>query len=167
MSPYAETLARIERDVGVPFARGSAAEQDALARFRAFFGVFAVDKVERLLDSTYAEDVWFDDTLKTVEGRGALGHYLRESAAAVEDCRVEIDDETSNARGDYYLRWRMMIRFRRFARGRDTWSIGMSHLRFNGEGLVLMQQDYWNAASGLYQHIPLLGAGIRAIQRRL
>lgn len=166
-STYGETLDRIQREIGIPFAVGSNAERDALGRFRAFFGIFAPDKVDRLLNQTYAENVWFDDTLKTVEGRAALGHYLRESAAAVEACTVAIDDETSNGRGDYYLRWRMMIRFKRFARGRDTWSIGMSHLRFDGSGQVLMQQDYWNAAHGLYQHIPLLGAGIRAIQRRL
>lgn len=167
MTTYAEALARIEREVGAPLAPGGRAERDALARFRAFFGTFAPDKVERLLDSTYAKDVWFDDTLKTIEGRAALGPYLHESASAVEACRVEIDDEVANGRGDYYLRWRMMIRFKRFARGRDTWSVGMSHLRFDAEGRVRLQQDYWNAAAGLYQYVPLLGAGIRAIQRRL
>jgi hypothetical protein len=167
MTRYAEALARIEREVGIPFPPGSEAEAEALARFRAFFGTFSPDRVARLLEATYAEDVWFDDTLKTVEGRAALGHYLHESASAVEDCRVSIDDEVTNGRGDYYLRWRMMIRFKRLARGRDTWSIGMSHLRFDRDGRVLLQQDYWNAAAGLYQYVPLLGAGIRAIQRRL
>lgn len=167
MTTYAEALARIERDVGAPLAPGSSAEREALARFRTFFATFAPDKVERLLEATYAADVWFDDTLKTIEGRDALGAYLHESASAVEACRVEIDDGVANGRGDYYLRWRMMIRFKRLARGRDTWSIGMSHLRFDADGRVRLQQDYWNAAAGLYQYVPLLGAGIRAVQRRL
>jgi hypothetical protein len=61
----------------------------------------------------------------------------------------------------------MMIRFKRFAGGRETWSIGMSHIRMDAHGLVVYHQDYWNAADGLFQHIPILGSAIRAIKRRL
>jgi hypothetical protein len=32
---------------------------------------------------------------------------------------------------------------------------------------VAYHQDYWNAADGLYQHVPLLGWMIRAIRRRV
>jgi hypothetical protein len=43
----------------------------------------------------------------------------------------------------------------------------MSHLRFDADGRVALHHDFWNAAEGLYQYVPVLGAGIRAIQRRL
>lgn len=148
-------------------AAGSSEEQQALDRFAAFFSSFAADRIEPLLPATYAADVYFNDTLKTVRGRDALAHYLAESAAAVEACRVEILDTTRNAHGEYLVRWKMMIRFKRFRRGVDTWSLGMSHLRFDAQGLVVYHQDYWNAADGLYEHIPLLGGMIRAIKRRL
>ena len=126
-----------------------------------------LDRVERLLPETYAEDVWFNDTLKTIKGRDTLGHYLAESAAAVENCRVEIEEITRTAHDEHLLRWRMMIRFKKLRRGVDTWSIGLSHLRFNADGLVVYHQDYWNAADGLYEHVPLLGSLIRALKRRL
>lgn len=148
-------------------AAGSSEEQQALDRFAAFFSSFTADRLERLLPATYAADVYFNDTLKTVRGRDALAHYLAESAAAVEACRVEILDTTRNAHGEYLVRWKMMIRFKRFRRGVDTWSLGMSHLRFDAQGLVVYHQDYWNAADGLYEHIPLLGGMIRAIKKRL
>jgi hypothetical protein len=164
---YLEALDAVRRRHGSPLAAGSAAEADALARFRAFFASFSPDKVDRLLDATYAEDVWFNDTLKTVAGRAALAPYLRESAHAVEDCRVEVHEIVGNGAGDYYARWSMMIRFKRFHRGHDTHSIGMSHLRFDAAGRVVLHQDFWNAADALYQYVPLLGAGIRAIKRRL
>jgi hypothetical protein len=160
-------LDRIRRAHGAPLARGSAAEAEALARFGRFFSDFSGDRIEKLLPETYAEDVVFDDTLKTVRGRDALAHYLTESASAVDSCAVQILDHAANDGGDYFLRWRMMIRFRRFRRGQDTWSIGMSHLRFDAEGRVVYHQDYWNAADGLFQHIPLVGHLIRAIKRRL
>lgn len=146
---------------------GSAAEAEALARFARFFSSFAPDRVDKLVPETYADDVYFNDTLKAIEGRAALSHYLRESAGAVEACRVEIQETTRTANDEHLVRWSMMIRFRKLRRGVDTWTVGMSHLRFDAGGRVVYQQDYWNAAEGIYQHVPVLGTMIRAIQRRL
>lgn len=150
-----------------PPAAGSAGETEALAAFAAFFSSFAPGRVDSMLAQTYASDVYFNDTLKAVRGLDALRHYLGESAEAVEDCRVAIHETTRTAHDEHLVRWTMMIRFKRFKRGVDTYSIGVSHLRFNAEGHVVYHQDYWNAADGLYQHVPVLGAAIRAIQNRL
>lgn len=149
------------------FERGSERERAALAQFARFFSDFSPDKVEKLIDQTYAADVWFNDTLKTLHGREALRTYLRHSAEAVQSCRVQILDTLSNDSGDYFLRWTMVIRFRRFKPGVDTQTIGMSHLRFNGDGRVVLHQDYWDSTAGLFEHVPLLGFGIRAIKRRV
>jgi hypothetical protein len=148
-------------------AADSTAETEALARFAAFFQSFSPDRVERLLPETYAEDVYFNDTLKAIRGRSALIHYLADSAAAVEDCRVRVLSTTRTEEGEHLLRWQMVIRFKRFRRGLDTETVGMSHLRFDAQGRVVYHQDYWNAADGLYEHIPLLGSLIRMIKRRL
>ncbi|HWS25201.1 MAG TPA: nuclear transport factor 2 family protein [Xanthomonadales bacterium] len=167
MMEYLDVLERCRRQLPLAFERGSVAESDALARFARFFSDFSPDKVERLVDQTYAADVWFNDTLKTLHGRDALRSYLKHSAQAVQSCRVEILDTLSNDRGDYYVRWTMVIRFKRFKPGEDTQTIGMSHLRFDRDGLVRLHQDYWDSSAGLFEHIPLLGAAIRAIKRRV
>ena len=60
-----------------------------------------------------------------------------------------------------------LIRFKRFKKGRDTWTVGMSHLRFNAQGLVVYHQDYWNATDGIFRHIPILGNMINAVIKRL
>lgn len=146
---------------------GSAREQEALARFTGFFSHLSVDAVSTRARDTYAEDVYFNDTLKTVRGLDNLVEYLRDSAEATEDVRVEILETTRTDAGDYLVRWKMMIRFKKFAKGQDTWSIGMSHLRFDGDGRVVYQQDYWDAATGLFEHVPLLGHGIQAIKKRV
>ncbi len=164
---YDDALTQARAACPLPFAPGSAAEEAALARFARFFSDFSPAKVASLLDDTYAEHLYFHDTLKFIGSREALREYLGHSAAAVESCVVRIDEVMGNGRGDYYLRWAMRIRFRRFARGRDTDSIGMSHLRFDADGRVIFHQDFWNAAEGLFQYVPLLGWMIRAIQRRL
>ena len=162
-----EALEQLRREQAEVPAPGSPAEQQALARFAEFFSSFSPDRVERLLPQTYAENVYFNDTLKSIRGRKALAHYLAESAAAVDDCRVEIVSSSPVQAGEFFLRWKMMIRFKRFRRGVETWSIGASHLRFDADGRVTYHQDYWNAADGLFQHVPVLGWMIRAIKRRL
>lgn len=164
---YLTVLARLKRELPIPFDRGSAAETAALANFGRFFSDFSPAKVDKLVDLTYANDVWFNDTLKTIEGRDALRKYLRHSAEAVESCRVEILDTLSNATSDYFVRWTMFIRFKRFKPKEETQTIGMSHLRFNRDGLAVLHQDYWDATAGIFEHVPVLGAAIRAIKRRV
>jgi len=165
-----ETLTELERkrrEHPAPPSAGSAAESEALACFGKFFEDFSPDRIEKLLPDTYAEDIYFNDTLKAVSGRGALAHYLAGSAGAVEDCRVQVLSTTRTSEGEHLLRWRMSIRFKRLRRGVDTETVGLSHLRFGADGKVVYQQDYWNAADGIYEHIPVLGSLIRLIKRRL
>jgi len=148
-------------------AAGSADETAAIANFKTFFSSFAADRIEKLLPATYASDIYFNDTLKTIRGVEDLAHYLKESADAVDACHVEVIEVTRTQHGDHYFRWKMMIRFKRFKKGRDTWTVGMSHLRFNAQGLVVYHQDYWNATDGIFRHIPILGNMINAVIKRL
>jgi hypothetical protein len=135
-------------------AAGSADEIAAVENFRHFFSSFAADRIEKLLPKTYAQDTYFNDTLKTIQG-------------IVEACTVEVLDVTRNEHGEHLVRWKMMIRFKRFKKGQDTWTVGMSHLRFNAQGLVQYHQDYWNATDGIFRHIPVLGYMIEKIIARL
>ena len=146
---------------------GSDVELAAIENFKTFFSSFAADRIENLLPATYAPDIYFNDTLKTINGIENLAHYLKESAEAVDECRVEVIEVSRTTHGDHYFRWKMMIRFKRFNKGRDTWTIGMSHLRFNAQGLVVYHQDYWNATDGIFRHIPILGNMINAVIKRL
>ena len=146
---------------------GSDVESVAIENFKTFFSSFAADRIENLLPATYAADIYFNDTLKTINGIENLAHYLKESAEAVDECRVEVIEVSRTTHGDHYFRWKMMIRFKRFNKGRDTWTVGMSHLRFNAQGLVVYHQDYWNATDGIFRHIPILGNMINAVIKRL
>jgi hypothetical protein len=148
-------------------ARGSAEETTALARFQTFFADFSPQKIDVLLDSTYSENAWFNDTLKTIRGREAMRGYLRHSAEAVQSCVVDVKESLCNNTGDYFVRWVMTIRFKRFKKGQDTTTIGMSHLRFNSEGKVCFHQDYWDSTAGIFEHVPVLGWMIGKIKARL
>ena len=69
--------------------------------------------------------------------------------------------------GNYYFRWQMTIRFKRLARGEEQRSIGMTHVRFDPEGKVVLHQDFWDSAAGLFEHVPVLGWMLRRVKQRL
>ncbi len=148
------------------FAPGSAEEAKAIKSFTDFFTVLSEDGVRSKAAKVYAKDAYFNDTLRELHGSAAIEPYLMRSAQAVDSCTVDIIDVTSN-KGEYYFRWVMKINFKRFKRGETQTSIGITHIRFNKDGQVAFHQDYWDAAAGLFEKIPVLGSAIRGIKSRL
>ena len=61
------------------------------------------------------------------------------------------------------LGWNFHLRLR----GRDIVVRGVSHLRFDAGGKVVVHRDYWDPAEELYAHLPLIGSLMRALQRKL
>ena len=147
-------------------ASATAAQNAAIERFKAFFGDLNEDRVKNNIRSVYAPEVWFNDTLKSIRGVDALEHYLVETARSVDSCKVDVDEVVASPNG-VYVRWRMHIRFKKFRRGETQSSIGVTLLRFDKEGRVAYHQDYWDSGANLFEKVPVLGAGIRAVKRRL
>lgn len=78
---------------------------------------------------------------------------------------LEIDDIASTDKG-HYLRWTMKFAAPKLAKGQEIVSVGMSHLIFDDEGKILLHQDFWDSSSNLFEHIPLVGGGIRMVKKR-
>ena len=68
---------------------------------------------------------------------------------------------------DVYLRWTMNVNLKRDKPDRVDRAIGMSHLRFNDEGKVIFQQDYWDPTDVLYRRIPVANWLIGKVKERL
>lgn len=145
---------------------GSAAAQAALDRFTTFFGALTEDSVRSTIRDVYAADVFFNDTLKTVVGIDALEEYLAATARAAESVTVRFDDVVES-RGDTYVRWTMDVRLKRFKRGQTLRSVGMTHLRFDADGRVVLHKDFWDAAGGFFEHLPVVGRMIRWIKSQV
>jgi hypothetical protein len=60
----------------------------------------------------------------------------------------------------------MQARFTPVRREVISDTLGVTHIRFNAQGEVVLHQDFWDSGLGFYSHIPVLGAGVRAIGRR-
>jgi len=51
--------------------------------------------------------------------------------------------------------------------GRARLVRGVSHLRLASDGRIAWHRDYWDAAGELYETVPVLGAVMRFLRRRL
>jgi len=161
---YQQVLARTaEAETLEP---GSEAEAAALERLRAFFSPLSEQGVRAMAGQVYAPDAFLNDTLKTVVGGAAIEEYFVETARRTRHVSVEFLDVARSGR-DYYLRWSMTVEADRLNGGRPLVSQGMSHMRFDPQGRVVLHQDYWDSAAGLFEHLPLLGRLIRAVKARI
>jgi steroid delta-isomerase len=61
----------------------------------------------------------------------------------------------------------MTLEKRSLNRGVPVRIPGVSHFRFDARGRVLVQRDFWNTGSGLYERIPVLGWLIRRVRSRI
>ena len=129
-------------------------------------GNFSEENIKGKVAAVYADDLFFNDTVKTVRRAAELEAYLLETAEMLVHGSVEYEDVVESGE-DVYVRWRMVYQSKKLAKHQDIVTIGMSHLRFNEEGKVILHQDFWDSTRGIFEHVPVIGSGIRAIKKRL
>lgn len=135
-----------------------------LARFEAAFEDLTAPDAEAAVQAVYADRVHFNDTLITLESGAEVAAYMGETGKRVSNCRVIVEHALRDG-PDVFVRWTMHFESKAYGIGIDSKSVGMTHLRFDEEGRVILHQDFWDAAGGLYEHLPLVGAMIRTTKR--
>jgi SnoaL-like domain len=146
---------------------GSETERAAIDRLKRFLGEWGVESLRTSTLQVYAPDAWLNDTLKTVRGATNIQSYFLSTAQNTESLTVQFDDVTRSGDGLYYFRWVMDNRLKSVAKGETLRTLGITVIRFDAQGRVLIHQDYWDSAAGLFDHIPLVGYGVRAVKARL
>jgi hypothetical protein len=143
-----------------------ARERQALEGFKHYLSNLSEKTVRERTRVVYAPDAWFNDTLKTKHGAAAIEEDFLKTLKNVDEISVDFTDEVRSG-NEYYLRWVMDIRYKQLNRGRVSRTIGMTHVRFNAEGQVILHQDYWDSAQGFFEYVPIIGGGIRLIKSKL
>jgi steroid delta-isomerase len=140
---------------------------EVIARFEAFNGDFSSNNIVAHTKEVYAADVWFRDPFKEIHGEPEFEAYLLRGSSAVAQYSMDWKDVAEHD-GDFYFRWVMTLKLKRDGKNDpSTVNNGISHVRFNAAGLVIFHEDYFDAATFLYEKIPLLGSAIRFIKNRL
>jgi len=161
MEQYAEALKQTDPATIPTLDPGSEAEKEAIQRFTDFYQVFSAEIIRKDVRSVYAETAYFADPFKEVQGIQAIEEYFLKSAEAIHECTFDIQDVAIHE-GNYYFRWVMHLITKR-EKDEPVHALGMSHVRFNRQGMVSFHQDYWDS-SIIYEKVPVMGWVIRWIR---
>ena len=138
-------------------------------RIQAFIKLYdQLDRgyIDKQIADTYAEKIYFNDTLVTIHDRQNLLKYLKHTQQQLDSIKFEVLGVHDSGK-DSYVRWLMETRFRTMGQEYDIQSIGISHLRFNEENKIIVHQDYWDSMQGFYQHLPVIGGILRWIKKNI
>jgi len=158
-TPYAERYARaLDRYPGAV-----AADDRHIDAFVRFFSHQNHDTLSAR--ELYAGSLYFSDTLLTSEDFEEVVAHLERMRRGAGELQVQL--LASNIEGqDVYLLWRMQARFTPVRKTVTSDTVGVTHLRFDADGLIVLHQDFWDSTEGFYQHLPVIGAVIRTVARR-
>ncbi|HMA15440.1 MAG TPA: nuclear transport factor 2 family protein [Kiloniellaceae bacterium] len=134
---------------------------EAVERYIAYLEALTPAGLDRLSEHC-ATEVRFSDPFNEVVG---LAGYRRVLEEMFEDIGQPDFVVTGRALAGeaLHLCWRLSGRG---PGGRALHIEGMSEIRFDAAGLVVAHADFWDAGI-VYEQIPLLGALIRLVKRRL
>lgn len=112
----------------------------------------------------YAEDARFKDPFNEVQGRSAIHAVFEHMFDTLIEPRFKVLEAITE--GDQaFLTWDFS--FRRQGSAEPMVIHGGTHLRFAPDGRVAVHRDYWDAAEELYAKLPVLGALMRWLRKRL
>jgi len=161
---FQQALAQTSSIQGPP--RGSAAEKEAITRFENFLAHLDEQTAREQTAKVYAPEAFLNDTLKTIHGAPAIREYFIKTARGLDSMTVAFDDVAVSS-CNYYFRWTMETRMKHLAPGKTIRTIGITMVRFDPEGRVLIHQDFWDSAQGVWDHVPVMGSVIRWIQSKI
>ena len=118
-----------------------------------------------MLDSIgdiYAPDATFTDPFNDVRGVQAVRRVYEHMFASLEAPRFRVSAIVVES-DEAFMTWSFDFRL-----GSKPHSIvGCTHFRLDASGRIILHRDYWDAAREVYEKVPLLGAILRALRRRL
>ena len=109
-----------------------------------------------------ASEFRFIDPFNDVIGVDRLENMLRHMFATTTDPRFFVTDRAMGERAGY-LRWD----FSATISGRPFTLSGVSEIVLATSGKVTLHRDHWDASTQVYGKVPILGAAIRLVRKRL
>ena len=145
---------------------GKMDHDDRLINFLELFSDLTCNDIGTKVREVYSEHIYFSDTLKVIDDLDELANYLEATGNHLEYSRI-IFDRVFQIGDEYFIQWYMKTGFNLLGRALQTKSIGMSHIRLDEEGKVILHQDFWDNTEGLFRHIPLIKLFYKQFKRRV
>ena len=135
----------------------------ALAVFCREYQRLSADNLS-VLREIYALHVQFQDPSHALAGIDDLVRYFENLFSNVTSCQFEIE-QVMEQEGEAFVRWQMRFAHPKLNGGAEICVPGVSQLRFSEQ--IDFHRDYFDLGAMLYEHIPLMGALVKTIKRRL
>ncbi|WP_249411633.1 nuclear transport factor 2 family protein [Marinomonas sp. A3A] len=133
-----------------------------IERFKAFYLDVKHPKLDKI-DDVYAEDVLFKDPVHELRGAENLHAYLSEMCVNVHSGRFEYLDQIVSD-NTAYIKWNMHFKHPKL--GNKTITVrGISQVQFNER--IYFHEDVYDLGQLIYEHVPLLGAVVKGLKKRL
>jgi steroid Delta-isomerase len=118
------------------------------------------------LAEIYTADAHFKDPFNEVQGVPAIRRIFEHMFLTLEAPRFIVHDAVVQG-GQCFLTWDFVFRLRRGGDGEALVVRGGSHLKLADDGRISLHRDYWDVAEELYEKLPVLGALMRWLKRRI
>ena len=137
--------------------------RQATDNLATFFETLSPQSVAQL-HTIYDAQARFKDPFNEVSSLAGVQRVFAHMFETLEQPRFLVLDALAQC-DQCFLSWDFV--FQRQAQKEPMRIHGSSHLRFDVDGRVAYHRDYWDTAEELYEKLPLLGALMRWIKRRL
>lgn len=151
-------------------------QSQPIGEYQAFFQLYqqlnADADIAQLLATTYHPDIDFSDPFHSIQGLTQLTQYFEHLYQDVEHIWFDfhpplVGNQQEAAKQQWAVEWLMTYRHPKLHRGQQDIQVnGVSLLRWQ-EGKIISHRDFFDGGAMLYEHIPLLGWGVKKIKERL
>lgn len=118
------------------------------------------------MGEVYAPDAYFKDPFNEVRRVEDVQEIFRRMYATLLEPRFRVVNRIAGE-GQAMLEWDFEFRIRRYQPHR-LWTVrGVSHLRFADDGRIAYHRDFWDTGEELYAKLPVIGALVRFLRRRM
>ena len=137
----------------------------ALARLVDYWQTLTPTTVDAIA-TIYAEDAYFRDPFNEVTGLDKIRHVFADMFLRLDDPRFNIIETIEEPHGALLI-WDFTFRIKTLKPELTRRIHGTSHIRFAADGRVQYHRDYWDAAGELYEQLPIVGALMRWLKKRV
>lgn len=117
-----------------------------------------------LIDAVYSTDMVFQDSFHRIEGLESFKDYCAGLYENLNYCEFEFQKEWVG-KDDAVLTWTMSYSHPRLKGSKKIEVEGATELVFKDK--VVYHKDYFDGGELLYEHVPLLGAVIGQLKKRM
>ena len=158
--PAAYRAALIETEQAAPVRK------EDLELFIKFLESIGTPGSAQAASELYSENIHFSDALILTRDKQVIVQHFSDLEAAGNRVKVTMHQKLISG-NDIFLVWSMEARFTPIRREMISDSLGVTHLRFDRNGKVILHQDFWDSTEGFFRHIPVLGSVVNAVKRRV